>query len=178
MQAHLETERLWLCAWELDDVDAAQPLFTDPEIMRYISGGAARSDEQIRESIVRQQNYLRERGHCFWKLLLKPGGRLIGDCGLQPLDLDGASEIEIGWRLAKDQWGRGLATEAAHVALRHAVKYAHLERVIAIAMPENHVSLRIMEKLGMAFERMSSKDGFEIAVYARHFAPSGRRAGP
>src|SRR6185437_10751709 len=102
MQAHLETERLWLCSWELDDVDAAQPLFTDPEIMRYISGGAARSDELIRESIVRQQNYLRERGHCFWKLLLKPGGRLIGDCGLQPLDLDGASEIEIGWRLAKD----------------------------------------------------------------------------
>lgn len=178
MQPHLETERLWLCAWELDDVAAARPLFTDPEIMRYINGGVARSDDQIRESIVRQQNYLRERGYCFWKLLLKPDGRLIGDCGLQPLDLDGATEIEIGWRLAKDQWGRGLATEAAHVALRHAVDYAHLERVIAIAMPENRVSLRIMEKLSMSFERMSSKDGFQIAVYARHFAPSGQRARP
>jgi [ribosomal protein S5]-alanine N-acetyltransferase len=175
MQHQLETERLWLCPWETSDIAAARTVFTDPEVMRYINGGVPRSDDEIRESISRQQNHLRSNGFCLWKLLLKPDGRFIGDCGLQPLELDGASEIEIGWRLAKDQWGRGLATEAALVALHHAVEYARLQRVIAIAMPQNRASRRIMEKLGMHFERASSKDGFEVVVYARRFAPFGQR---
>ncbi len=170
MQVHLETERLWLCAWESDDLAAARPIFTDPDVMRYINGGKPRSDDEIRKSIARQQNHLRSLGFCLWKLIQKSDGRLIGDCGLQPLELDGVSEIEIGWRLAKEYWGRGFATDAALVALHHAVEYARLERVIAIAMPENRASLHIMEKLGMAYERASQKDGFDIVVYARHFA--------
>lgn len=169
MPHHLETDRLWLCPWEPADVAAARPIFGDPEVMRYINGGVPCSDDQIRESIFRQQNHFRSRGFCLWKLLLKSDARLIGDCGLQPLELDGVSEVEIGWRLAKDQWGQGFATEAAHAALQHAVEYAHLERVIAIAMPENRASLCIMEKLGMNYERATQKDGFSIVVYARHF---------
>jgi RimJ/RimL family protein N-acetyltransferase len=166
MQAHLETERLWLREWSLDDLEEARPIFTDPEVMRYISGGAPRSDEQIREFIARQQNHFRTRGFCLWKLLLKPDARLIGFCGLQPLELDSAPEVEIGWRLAKDQWGRGLATEAARLALRHAVEHAGLTRVIAVAMPENRASLRVMEKLGMKYERATEKDGFPVVIYS------------
>jgi RimJ/RimL family protein N-acetyltransferase len=169
MLAHLETDRLWLCAWSLSDFEGSRPIFTDPEIMRYISGGVPRSDDQIREFIARQQNHLRQRGFCLWKLLLKPDARLVGFCGLQPLELDGAPEVEIGWRLAKDQWRRGLATEAARVALHHAVEYVHLLRVIAIAMPENSPSLHVMEKLGMTFERPTQKEGFKVVVYSRHF---------
>lgn len=172
MSHHLETERLWLCAWELADLAAARPVFTDREVMRYINGGIPRSDDQIRDSILRQQNHLQSRGFCLWKLLRKPDGLLIGDCGLQPLQLDGIEEVEIGWRLAKDHWGRGYATEAARVALQHAVHYAHLSRVIAIAMPENRPSLHIMEKLGMTYERASQKDGFPIVVYSRVFPSS------
>ncbi|MGB6875205.1 MAG: GNAT family N-acetyltransferase [Candidatus Acidiferrales bacterium] len=169
MDHHLETERLWLAPWSLADLASARSIFTDPDVMRYINGGLPRSDDQIRESILRQQNHFRSRGFCLWKLILKSDGRLIGDCGLQPLELDGVSEVEIGWRLAKDQWGRGFATEAARVALRHAVEHAHLSRVIAIAMPENRPSLYLMEKLGMTYERPSQKDGFAIVVYSRHF---------
>jgi len=170
MPHHLETDRLWLCEWSPADLEASRPIFTDPDVMRYISGGSPRSDAQICEFIARQQNHFRTRGFCLWKLLLKPQARLIGFCGLQPLQLDGASEVEIGWRLAKDQWGRGLATEAARVALQHAVEHAHLSCVIAIAMPENRASLRVMEKLGMNFERATQKDGFSVVVYARQFA--------
>lgn len=176
MPHHLETDRLWLSEWSLSDLEESRPIFTDPDVMRYISGGSPRSGDQIREFIARQQNHFRSRGFCLWKLLLKPQAHLIGFCGLQPLELDGASEVEIGWRLAKDQWGRGLATEAARVALRHAVEYAHLERVIAIAMPENRASLRIMEKLGMNYERASQKDGFPIVV-SRNFIGSNGSEG-
>jgi len=163
---HLETDRLWLCEWSPADLEKSRPIFTDPDVMRYISGGSPRSDAQIREFIARQQNHFRSHGFCLWKLLLKPQARLIGFCGLQPLELDGASEVEIGWRLMKHQWGRGLATEAARVALQRAVEHAHLARVIAIAMPENHASLRVMEKLGMNFERATQKDGFPVVVYS------------
>lgn len=172
MQVHLETERLWLCAWEPSDLATARTVFTDPEVMRYINGGNPRSDDEIRDSISRQQNHLRSHGFCLWKLILKSDGCLIGDCGLQPLELDGVSEIEIGWRLAKEFWGRGLATEAARVALQHAVAHARLLRVIAIAMPENRPSLHIMEKLGMTHERDSQENGFNIVVYSRHFPAS------
>lgn len=169
MQAHLETKRLWLCEWSLADLEESRPIFTDPDVMRYISGGVPRSDDQIREFVARQQDHFRVCGFCLWKLLLKPHGRLIGFCGLQPLHLDGADEVEIGWRLVKDQWGRGLATEAARVALRHALEHAHLVRVVAIAMPENRASLRIMEKLGMKYERATQKDGFPVVIYSCRF---------
>jgi RimJ/RimL family protein N-acetyltransferase len=170
-KARLETERLWLCPWALADLEESRSIFTDPQVMRYINGGAPRSDDQICDFITRQQTHLRSRGFCLWKLLRKPQTRLVGFCGLQPLELDGASEVEIGWRLAKDQWGRGFATEAARVALQHAVAHARLLRLIAVAMPENRPSLHIMEKLGMTYERDGSKNGFKIVVYARHFPP-------
>ena len=176
MQHYLETERLWLCEWSLADREASRPIFADPDVMRYISGGRPRSDDQIRDFIARQQNHFRSRGFCLWKLLLKPDARFVGFCGLQPLELDGASEVEIGWRLAKDHWGCGLATEAARVALQHAVEYAHLVRVIAIAMPENRASLRVMAKLGMTYERATSKEGFDVVLYARHFRAASARS--
>jgi RimJ/RimL family protein N-acetyltransferase len=169
--SRLETERLWLGPWSDADLENARPIFTDPDVMRYINGGLALPDDEIRRSIARQQNYFNARGFCLWKLLLKPEGRFIGFCGLQPIDLDGANEIEIGWRLVKEEWGHGLASEAAAEALRDAVSRARLSRVIAMAMPGNRASLRVMEKLGMKFERATHKGGFDVVVYARHFSP-------
>lgn len=169
MDHHLETERLWLAPWSLADLEPARPIFTDPDVMRYINGDHPLTDDEIGKFIARQQKHFASRGFCLWKVLLRREAGLIGFCGLQPLELDGASEVEIGWRLAKDQWGCGLATEASRVALRDAVTSAHLSRVIAIAMPENRASLHIMEKLGMTFDRATQKDGFDIVVYSRHF---------
>lgn len=165
----LETERLWLSPWSKADLENARPIFTDPEVMRYINGGLPLPDDEIRKFIARQQDHFRSQGFCLWKLLRKPAGRFVGFCGLQPLELDGANEIEIGWRLVKDQRGHGLATEAAERALRDAVSRARLSRVIAIAMPNNRASLRVMEKLGMNFERATHKGGFNVVVYARQF---------
>lgn len=173
----IETERLWLCAWSDADLPAARTIFADPEVMRYINGGQPLADAEIRNFIMRQQDHFRSRGFCLWKLLLKMDGRFVGFCGLQPLELDGAQEVEIGWRLVKDQWDRGFATEAARVALQHAVEHARLPRVIAIAIPENRASLRIMEKLGLKFERTTRKAGFDVAVYSRHFATAETSAG-
>jgi ribosomal-protein-alanine N-acetyltransferase len=90
---------------------------------------------------------------------------LIGFCGLQPLPE--SEEIEIGWWLARDWWGRGLATEAARVALRDGFERVGLERILAIAQPANTASIGVMQKLGMRFERMAESRGISVAMYAR-----------
>jgi RimJ/RimL family protein N-acetyltransferase len=73
---------------------------------------------------------------------------------------------EIGWWLARPYWGRGLATEAARVALRDALERVRLDRVISIARPANTASTRIMEKLGLKLECEFEKDGVRLVRYA------------
>src|SRR5713101_7756943 len=164
----LETKRMFLRPWEEEDWLAFRPIATDPEVMRYITGGTPWTDEQIQEFVQRQIRHFAERGFCLWKLLAKEnaGGRIIGFCGLQPLVIDGQPEVEIGWWLAKDCWGRGLATQAARIALRFGFERAGLTRIISICRPDNAASQRIMEKLGMTFERNYIHKGVPVRLHS------------
>ena len=162
----LETERLRLEPWLADEWIALRPIATDPEVMRYISHGQPWPEDQIREFVQRQIRHHSTRGFCLWKLMEKATGRVIGFCGLQPIAVSGRDEVEIGWWLARDMWGLGLATEAARVALADGFDRARLQRIVAIAQPDNRASLRIMEKLGMRYEGDAVHKGVNIVVYA------------
>ena len=172
----LETPRLILEAWQRSDWTDFRPIATDPEVMRFITGGAPWSDEQIRAFVDRQVHLYSERGFCRWKLRMKPGGEMIGFCG------EGLWHHtpfpEIGWWLARPYWGRGLATEAAAVALRDAFERVQLDRVVSIAMPANTASRRIMEKLGLEFECEFGNDGVRLVRYAIDQARYSLRSGP
>jgi RimJ/RimL family protein N-acetyltransferase len=106
----LQTERLILDTWQSSDWTALRPTAVDPEVMRYITGGAPWSDEQIRTFVERQVKLYAERGFCRWKLLEVGGAGLIGFCGVG-FWRDGL-EPEIGWWLARRHWGRGLVQYA------------------------------------------------------------------
>ncbi|MEJ7604876.1 MAG: GNAT family N-acetyltransferase [Bryobacteraceae bacterium] len=73
---------------------------------------------------------------------------------------------EIGWWLARPFWGRGLATEAARVALAHAFDLVKLDRIVSIARPQNVASTRIMEKLGLQLECEFGRDGVQLVKYS------------
>jgi RimJ/RimL family protein N-acetyltransferase len=167
----LETERLSLCPWEADDWLQFRAIAADPDVVRYIGDGTAWPAERSRQFVERQMALYSERAFCLWKLvprlhgLQNDGGGLIGFCGLQPLPE--SEETEIGWWLARDWWGRGLATEAARVALRDGFERVGLERILAIAQPANTASIGVMQKLGMRFERMAESRGISVAMYAR-----------
>lgn len=161
----LETPRLKLEPWLAEDWTVLQPIATDLEVMRYISGGQPWPEDQIREFVQRQIRHYATRGFCLWKLLDKTTRRVIGFCGLQPVAIVERDEIEIGWWLARDMWGRGLATEAARVALADGFYRARLQRIIAIAQPANRASIRIMEKLGMRYERNAVHKGIDVVIY-------------
>ena len=151
--------------WEADDWLEFRAIAADPEVMRYIGDGKPWPDERARQFVERQMALYAERGFCLWKLQPRegPSARLIGFCGLQPLPE--TEEIEIGWWLARASWGRGLATEAARVAMRDGFERLGLRRIVAIAQPENVASIGVMRKLGMQFERITESHGIPVVMY-------------
>jgi RimJ/RimL family protein N-acetyltransferase len=160
----LETDRLILEAWQPSDWFLLRPIATDTEVMRYITGGPPWTDEQIQSFVERQIATYAARGFCRWKLLLKPSGEMIGFCGVGYWRNN--PDPEIGWWLARAHWGRGLATEAARAALRHAFESTGLDRVISVAKPANAASIRIMRKLGLGFDCEFESEGFRLVRYA------------
>jgi len=96
-------------------------------------------------------------------IIYKPDNRFIGFTGLKYLDdLD---EVDVGYRLVREYWGRGLATEATRPTIDYGFEKLGLKRIIAAALPENVGSIRVMEKLGMHFEKKLIYDGHETVFY-------------
>lgn len=154
-----ETERLQLR--ELEDGDAAslEAVLADPEVMRFSSGilHPAEIPAWIGD---RRREYARW-GFGRWAVVAREERRLIGYCGLTRFDdLGDVPEVEVGYRLARTSWGRGLATEAATAVLDHAFGLLGLSRLIALVDPSNRASVRVAEKLGMRYERDVMRPGY------------------
>ncbi len=159
-----ETERLYLREWVPDDWKRFRPLATDPRVLRYIGHGKPWTDEQIKNRIANWIEVGRQRGWILWPVIHREDAELIGFCGFW----DGfAPDVEIGWRLRPDYWGQGLATEAATAVMEYGFQRWGFPRLISVAQPENKASLRIMEKLGMEFERGFQHEGVEVVCYSK-----------
>lgn len=159
------TKRLVFQLWQADDWLRFKPIATDPRVVRYVMPGAVPSDELIREHIDAARRRYAEEGFCLWPLICRANGELIGFCGLDRLW--GGGEIEIGYWLAHAYWGQGLATEAAQAVMTYGFEELGLPRIVAVAHPENLASLRVLEKLGMVFERLAVHQEQEHVLYAK-----------
>jgi len=148
---HLETERLLIREWQRADRPALAGMATDPEVMRYIHGGMPFTDAEIDEMMARQMRQAAEFGLCMGALVEKATGCVVGVAGTQPLGTTG--ELEIGWWLARDVWGRGYATEAGRAAMLHVLETLDRPRVLAIIDPDNEPSKRVVARLGMLYEK-------------------------
>ncbi|RYG23102.1 N-acetyltransferase [bacterium] len=136
----IHTERLFLRAFRPDDVDDLVELDSDPAVMEFLGGFPPKTREDAAEWIeFLHRTYSGNRG--FW--VAEENGRFIGWFHLRPAKDTG--ETELGYRLRKDAWGRGLATEGGQALIGLAG-----ERVIARTMITNQRSRRVMEKLGMS----------------------------
>lgn len=159
------TQRLVFRQWRADDWIRFKPIATDARVIRYVFPGGAPTDEEIRGHIDAARKLYVEQGFCLWPLIHRANGDLIGFCGLDHL-WDG-EEIEIGYWLAHAYWGQGLATEAAQAVLAYGFEELDLQRIVAVAHPENRASLRVLEKLGMVFERIVVQQGLDHVLYAK-----------
>jgi ribosomal-protein-alanine N-acetyltransferase len=157
----IETERLVLRRFAPGDLDELARLRADPLVMRYIG-------EQSREKVEQRLQYYialyESHGFGMWAVIDKATQAMIGWCGL--IFLDKTPEVEVGYGVARSYWGRGLMTEAARAALRFGFERAGLERIVAVAMPDNTASRRVMEKLGMRYEKNVQHYGHDVVYYA------------
>jgi [ribosomal protein S5]-alanine N-acetyltransferase len=99
-------------------------------------------------------------------MILRSCGTLAGYCGFFHDEVDGKMEIEIGYRLQRDFWNRGLTTEAARAVRDYGFRGLKLEYVISLIHPENHASRRVAEKNGVTLERETTFRGFPTFVFS------------
>lgn len=145
----LETPRLHLRAWHDTDLDPLAQMCADPQVMRYLPGLLSR--DECAALIARCRLHFAHHGFGIWALERKDDGRFIGLVGLArcKLPLPFCPTVEIAWRLVQDQWGQGLAHEAAEVALACAFERLQLPEVVAFTAQLNESSQRLAESLGM-----------------------------
>lgn len=151
----ISTPRLVLRRWREDDVAPMSAISADPEVMRWIGDGSVRDERQTKAAMEAWEREWDRHGFGLFALELRSAGELIGFAGLAVPEFlpEVMPAVEIGWRLARPFWGRGLATEAARAALRFGLNDRGLERIISIVQVGNDASERIIAKLGMHLER-------------------------
>ncbi len=158
------TNRLEIRAFESSDVKALIPILADPDVMEYSSKGPL-SEVQTAAFVDWCIRSYDEFGYGQWAVIEKSSGRLVGYCGLSRTTVDGCDEVEIGYRLAKDRWGMGLATEAARAVLDFGFESCNLESVVAIVAPDHTASIHILEKLGFSNFTETHYAGWDVRLY-------------
>lgn len=146
----LESERLFIREWEPADRPAFAAIVQDGVVMEHLHAGLPYSETEVDDWLARQARQLAEHGVCMGALCDKATGSIVGISGTQPLGTTG--DLEIGWILARDTWGRGYATEAGGMAMRHVLETLGRPRVVAIIDPANEPSKRVAARLGMTYE--------------------------
>lgn len=164
----LSTPRLRLRTFRRGDLPHYAALNADPEVMRYLGGEPL--SRQHSDEIAAWANELHaDEGIGLLAIERREDGAFLGMCGLHHQE-SYPDEVEVGWRLAREYWGNGYATEAATAWLDHAFGPLDLPRVISIADPPNARSLAVMRRLGMTFDHEAEiqEEGiaFQAVVYA------------
>jgi RimJ/RimL family protein N-acetyltransferase len=160
----VESERLIFREFTLDDLPELIEQRSDPDVAKFLGGTKLQNPEALAKRIRFYMSCYKTHGFGMSAMLWRPTGEMIGSAGLQPLD--GTDEIEVGYSMVKEYWGKGIGTEAARAWMDHGFRNHGLDRIVAVAHTENTASRHIMEKLGMTYEKSEFHYDAECAFYA------------
>lgn len=166
----LTTARLRLEPFDLSHLDGLHEMNADPEVMRYLSGRPETREETI-AAIERVQARWREFGHSWWSFLDRESGHVVGAGCIQHLRRtdtplpDRTCPLEIGWRLRRDHWHQGLASEAAVAMADFAFKGLAASELYAVCDPQNAASAAVMRRLGMNELGIETWYGRSLSTY-------------
>lgn len=160
----IETERLRFRKFTLDDLPQLIEQRSDPDMYRYLGGTRMQNPEALAKRIRFYMDCYDSHGFGMCPMFWKETGEFIGSAGIQPLQ--DTEEIEVGYSVIKKYWGLGIGTEAARGWLDFGFNNCGQERIVAVAVLENGASRRVMEKLGMTYEKTESHYGEDCAFYA------------
>jgi RimJ/RimL family protein N-acetyltransferase len=175
----IETARLTLRQWKEADIIPFAKMNCDPKVMEYFP---SLSSAEESEALARRfQKHIEEHGFGPWAAELRSSGEFIGFIGLVTVgpQFPFAPAIEIGWRLAHQHWGQGLAPEGAIEALKVAFEKLNLEEVVSMTATLNLTSQRVMQKIGMSHQESDDFDHPKIEIahpLCRHVLYRARQA--
>lgn len=163
----LETPRLFMRRWTFADRDAFRHMTQDPNVMRYVHDSVPLTDGEADSALASTIERYEKLGFGDWAIVDRDLGGIIGESGLGILE--GFDEIEIGWMLLPDYWGRGLALEAAAAVRNYAQQGLGLKRLTALTRPDNGRSILLAERLGMQATGRLIHRGYEMVRFEIRF---------
>jgi [ribosomal protein S5]-alanine N-acetyltransferase len=163
MKKILDTERLTLREFTLEDAQLFIDLNSNPNVVRYTGDGAIETLEKAKEILTTITFPQYENNLGCWAVHLKKGNEFIGWCGLKYISQ--LNEIDLGYRFFEHHWGKGYATESAKAVLTYGFETLKLDEVVARAAIENINSVNVLKKIGMRFEKEDEEHGDRIYKY-------------
>ena len=163
----IETDRLVLRKLSTDDAGFILDLLNQPSFIQFIGDRGVRTLEDAENYIMKGAVASYERfGFGLYLTLLKEGEVPIGICGL--VKRESLADVDIGFAFLPQYWSKGYAFESASAVLAHARNTLGLKHVVGITTPNNHGSIRVLEKMGFKFEKMVrlSEDDMELKLFA------------
>jgi RimJ/RimL family protein N-acetyltransferase len=156
----LETNRLQMRTWTLEDAESTFEIWGDSEVMKFVGKPFASVDvaqRALQNAIAAQEKY----GVCLWAVVEKSSQTVIGCCGFHPYE----NGLELAYHLVPRVWGNGYATEAALACLNYGFERLNAAKIVAFTHPENVGSYRVLEKLEMKYKGIVENEGEEERLY-------------
>jgi RimJ/RimL family protein N-acetyltransferase len=160
----LETSRLLLRLMQPDDVAALFFIFADPKVMAAFRMPPF-DRAQMTQWVQRNLNHQAAHGYGLFSVLLKANGLLIGDCGLELMEVEGTHVAELGYDFRSEYWNQGYATEAAQAVRGYALHQLQLPGLSSLIRVGNIPSRRVAEKIGMRCAGEIRRDGHQYWQY-------------
>jgi [ribosomal protein S5]-alanine N-acetyltransferase len=160
----VETDRLILREFQRTDLQELAPILAAPKVMKFSKTGV-NSIEQVQEKIEGFIACYKEFGFGKWAVIFKENNHLIGYCGIAVAGIDGSDERELGYRLDSRYWGQGLATEATSASIKYGFVHFNLPYILGIVERANTASVRVLEKVGMRYQRTTLFHEVEMDLY-------------
>jgi len=167
----LRTERLVMRGWSEDDHEWFAAMMADPDVAGALGHDGPVDPAQAWRDMAFLAGHWELRGYGHWVLELRDTGEPVGRAGL--LNPHGWPDLEVGWTVAREHWGKGYAPEAARAACAWAHDELGARHIISLILPSNTNSIRVAEKLGEKVEGSFQLREFDLRVYGSDLPLAG-----
>lgn len=148
----LQLDKFAMEPLQLSDLDSFTRIWSDSEVTRFLpSRGVPIPREKTEKALVSFVEHWEKLGYGIWKIVEDVAEKMIGYCGLRYLEE--LNEVELLYGLAKTYWGKGITTKAAKASVSYGFDEANLDRIIALVLPDNQASQKVIEKTGFKYEK-------------------------
>lgn len=158
----LETERLFLRELKVSDGQHFYNLNLDKEVLKYTGDHSFNSVHEAEEFLSNYHHY-KKYGYGRWAVIQKQDEAFLGWCGLKCTLA--TNEVDIGFRFFKKYWNKGFATEAAEACLKIGFEKFNITSIVGRAMIKNKPSIKVLEKIGLVYDKPFDFDGEEGVIY-------------